>query len=158
MRGVKNEIVCRVSIFAAGLFIFAGAAPAQSEKASKIAENTTASVTLSSGQVVTARSRKGVLEQIGLLPNEVVDIAVQYPPEAVGHEITAEPLDGGKMIGPSKKLVVGNDGIVQLKFHAGKDPGVYQISLHDGAQELGVQFWIPDPEEPAPSPSPSPVN
>jgi len=72
----------------------------------------------------------------------MIDIAVQYSNAEAGKTISVEPLDGGQIIAPAKNLIVSSDGTIHFKFHAGHSPGVYQIALRTGGQELGLQFWV----------------
>ncbi len=78
----------------------------------------------------------------------MVDISVQYPRANAGRLIVVEPLDGGRLIANSARLLIAPDGTLAFRFQAGQEPGVYQISLHDGAEELGVEFWVLDPDHP----------
>jgi hypothetical protein len=82
----------------------------------------------------------------------MVDITVQYPVAMAGHSIIAEPLDGGKVVAAAKDLIVGPDGVIFFRFHVGHDVGVYQVALHDGARELGLQFWVLDEAHPERNP------
>jgi hypothetical protein len=112
------------------------------------APGTTFTVFFNGGSYVVATSN----DLVGLQPNQVVDVAVQFSADKGGHTVTAEPLDGGRVIGPSNKLVVAADGTFRFKFQAGQDPGISQINLHDGAQETGLQFWVLNQQDPQENP------
>lgn len=128
------------------------AAPPSAIKSRHVPADATASIDVGAGVLVTACSRHGNFDRVGLRHDQMVDIAVQYSAANAGQTITVEPLDGGQIIAPSKNLVVGNDGAIHFKFHAGRQPGVYQIALRNGGQELGLQFWVRDDDHPENNP------
>src|ERR1700737_1434802 len=112
------------------------------------APGTTFTVFFNGGSYVVATSN----DLVGLQPNQVVDVAVQFSTDKAGRTIIIEPLDGGQVIGSSNKLVVSTDGTLTFRLQAGHDPGVCQISLHDGAQEMGLQFWVLNQQDPQENP------
>jgi hypothetical protein len=117
-----------------------------------VAADATAIIDLGTAAVVTAYSRQGSFDRVGLRHDQTIDIAVQYSTAAGGQVVTVEPLDGGQIIAPAKNLVVGNDGAIHFKFRAGHSPGIYQVALRKGGQELGLQFWVRDDEHPGNNP------
>jgi len=119
------------------------AAPPTAQRGGKQVDATATIVDGSEAPVATV-SRKGIFNLVGLKHDHMVDIAVQYPVSKAGHVISAEPLDGGQVIASAKSLIVGADGTIHLKFRAGHEVGMYQIALHDRAEELGLQFWVLD--------------
>lgn len=108
------------------------------------AVDATAIISLAPDKSVSTSSRNGSFERVGLQPNDLVEIVVRYPLSKVGRLIIPAPLDGGEIVSSEKVLVPGVDGTIRFKFRAGGDPGVYQVALLDGAQELGLQFWVLD--------------
>src|SRR5206468_725228 len=68
---------------------------------------------------------------VGLQPGQIITVVARYPVSALGHEITAAALDGGRVLG-SKAQTVGHFATVQFQFQAGRDVGTYQLSLRDG--------------------------
>ena len=108
----------------------------------------TAIISLGPEKSVSTSSRNGTFERVGLEPNHLVEIAVRYPLSKAGRLIIPAPLDGGEIVASEKAFVIGIDGTIRFKFRAGREPGVYQVALLDGAQELGLQFWVLD-ERPA---------
>ena len=114
-----------------------------------------ANITVNSGanQPVMATSHAGVSDRIGLQPDQTVDVTVQLSASKAGRMIMIEPLDGGRLIGAFNQLVVASDGTISFRFQIGHDPGVYQVSLHDGAKELGLQFWVLDSQNPENNPT-----
>jgi hypothetical protein len=113
-----------------------------------------ANITISWGanQSVTAISRGGVSDRIGLQPDQLVDVTVQFSTSAAGRTIIVEPLDGGRIIGTSNRLLIASDGTFSFRFQIGHNPGIYQVSLHDRAKELGLQFWVLDSQNPENNP------
>jgi hypothetical protein len=103
---------------------------------------------------VSITSREQVFERVGVLPNQVLDIVVQYPLTAVGHAITPEPLDAGSLLAVVGPLIVGPDGKIHFQFQVPGDPGVCRVSLHDSIvpEETGLEFWIMDPANPDQNP------
>jgi len=112
----------------------------------------TATIDFGNNQSVTANSNGTTFDRVGLQPNQVVDVTVQLSPVIAGRTIIVEPLDGGRVIGPASELVVAADGTFSFRFQAGGEPGIYQVTLHDGAQEIGLQFWVLDPQNPQNNP------
>lgn len=96
---------------------------------------------------------KGAFGRVGLLHDQTVDITVEYPYSEAGKTITIEPLDGGQIVVPGKNLTVRSDGSIHFKFRVGHAPGNYQIALHNGSQELGLEFWVRDDEHPRNNPA-----
>jgi hypothetical protein len=113
----------------------------------------TATIDFGNNQSVTATSNGAISDRVGLQPNQVVDVTVQFSADKAGRTIIVEPLDGGRVIGAAKKLIVATDGTFSFRFQAGHDPGVCQISLHDGAHEMGLQFWVLNQQNPQENPS-----
>ena len=120
------------------------ATPASKPSNAREPDGPTAVITPLSGAAVTARSRKGRFDLVGLRKNELVEITVQYPAAKAGQRILTVPLDGGRVIAPSPSLLVDRDGTIRFKFKVEQAPGIYQISLNDSGRELGLQFWVRD--------------
>jgi hypothetical protein len=108
----------------------------------------TFTVSFSDGSSILAAGK----DTIGLQPNQAVAVVVQYPLSSVGRRIAVVPLDGGRILGASKQLVVDAAGTIQFQFQAGTDPGIYQVSLRDSAQEIAVNFWVLDSDTPENNP------
>jgi hypothetical protein len=128
------------------------ASPPGAHRSRQVRLDATATIDLGMAQPVTALCHDGHFDRVGLRHDQVVDITVQYSSADVGKTITVEPLDGGQIIAPAKNLIVSGDGMIHFKFHAGHLPGVYQIALRNGGQELGLQFWVLDDEHPGNNP------
>ncbi len=147
----KSFTVC-IAAFALMSFMTIPAAKASPPNPQRSPIDANATIDDGQAQPVTTISRKGRFECVGLKRDQMVSITVQYPAAMAGHSINAEPLDGGKVVAAAKDLIVGPDGVIFFRFHAGHDVGVYQIALHDGARELGLQFWVLDEDHPERNP------
>jgi hypothetical protein len=117
-----------------------------------------ASVDFGANQSVNTSLRRGLSDHIGLHPNQAVKGTIQFPIENAGRVIAIEPLDGGRIIGSVKKSVVGADGTFSFNFQAGNDPGLLQVCLRNGSQEIGLRFWVIDSQNPDSLPSPTPAS
>lgn len=138
-----------VPILVIGIYLILAAPPlVRSTPTSSAEPDATFTIFFSDGSNLVATSS----DLIGLQPNQAVNVAVQYPLSAIGRRISAEPLDGGRVLGAAQQLVVNANGTIQFQFQTGSGPGIYQVSLHDGANEIGIRFWVFDSEIPADNP------
>lgn len=128
------------------------AVPPTSPLLPQIEEGPEITVTYDGGISVKAKTLNRAADQVALWPNQQVDVSVQYGLAKAGHLIAVIPLDGGIIPGSDKKFVVGLDGTLRFKFKAGGQPGVYQVSLHEGAKEIGIPFWVLDEKDPRKNP------
>jgi hypothetical protein len=114
-------------------------------------EQVSATVQLRPTQSIAISSKRGIFALVGVKPDQLVEIAVQYPALHAGRSINAESLDGGQVLlqGP---LLVGADGAIHFQFRAGHSPGINHVALHERAQELGLQFWVLDEQHPEKNP------
>jgi hypothetical protein len=128
------------------------APPPGARKSRQVPTDATASIDPGTGPLVTISCHKGSFERVGLRHDQTVDVAVQYSTAGAGQAITVEALDGGQIIAAPKRLIVGSDGAIHFKFRVGHQPGIYQVALHNGAQELGLQFWVTDEANPRNNP------
>lgn len=128
------------------------ALPPTSPLLPQVEEGPEISVTYDGDRSVKAKTLNRASEQVGLWPNQLVDVSVQYGVGKAGQLIAVIPLDGGVVPGSDKKLIVGLDGVLRFKFRAGGQPGQYQVSLHEGAKEIGIRFWVLDEKDPRKNP------
>jgi len=110
-----------------------------------------ATITRASNQLVTSNSRRQRFQRVSILPNEVIGIALQVPLASAGHLITAEPLDGARLLNGNQARVA-TDGTLLFRLQGLDHPGVCRISLHDGAVETILEFWILDTQNPSNNP------
>jgi hypothetical protein len=97
---------------------------------------------------------------VGLQPDDVVGVVVDYGMDKVGQRIEGVALNGGEITAPDG-LFVGESGQLSFKFQVGHDPGFYQIALREavgkdcsqgGGSEIGVHFWVLDTQSPDDNP------
>ena len=91
-------------------------------------------------------------ERLGLLPEQLLTITVQFPVELGGQAIIAEPLDGGILTLPDGGLFVGSDGNVNFQFQASEFPGACRIAVHQPDDSNFIQLWVVDPQHPENTP------
>lgn len=96
-------------------------------------------------------NKQGSFPLVGVRPDQLVQVSVQYPVIKTGQVIVAEALDGGQVLvqGP---MVVGLDNTIRFQFRAAHTPGLNHIALRDGSRVLGLQFWVLDEVRPERNP------
>ncbi len=115
------------------------------------------------GGYVVSRCPSGIFELIAVQPDQVVQVTIQYPASQALATVLAETLDGGSITFPAGGSVIDAQGTFSFTFQAGHDPGLNQVSLRQGLQELGLQFWVidtqnPDNNPPTLDPNSNPMN
>ena len=90
---------------------------------------------------------------IALQPNEVVTVDVRAPgnfgsppDEYTGPTIYIEPLDGGYVTG--SPTIEDWSGMFEYTFQAPANPGTAQVDMHMPTAEVGLQFFVIDPNDP----------
>jgi len=76
-------------------------------------------------------SRFGILEPLGLGPNQQVPITLNVPRDWQDYPVGIAPLDGGEIIA-SKDLHVERDGTIAFAFQGGETPGLYRVLVFIG--------------------------
>jgi hypothetical protein len=95
-------------------------------------------------------SHNGVTSRVGLDPNQVLTIALQFPITKIGQAVAIQPLDGGVVVSANSGL--SSTGILQFQFRANQEPGLTQIRVRVGTDEYGLQFYVFDPNHPERNP------
>jgi hypothetical protein len=103
-----------------------------------------ATVSLGLGKIVNPQRHKVTFEKVGLEPQQIVAVTLQYPVALAGRPASIEPLDGGKVITSGQNLIIGADGTLRFEYQAGANPGLYQIRVHYDVQAIALQFWVFD--------------
>ena len=129
------------------------AAPPTAPYAPKPQIDAATTIGVATNQAVTVNSTGRISDRVGLLPNQIVSVSVKFAAMKVGHSITIEALDGGYIRTAGWPLIVAADNTTSFTFQASGEPGMHRVILHDGAQEIGLQFWILDQSNPAANPS-----
>jgi hypothetical protein len=133
----------------------------------------------------------GIFALVGLQPDQVVQVIVQYPTSEALQLLNLEAVDGGIILpstsipinGPVvipgigqilqyvppllrqlvpdiilgagnrvSTLIISAGGTLSFIFVASHEPGKNQVSLRRGSQEMGLQFWVLDPQNPQANP------
>src|ERR1700730_11430504 len=108
-------------------------------------------ITYGPGQVMIPGSYHGVTSRVGLDPNQLVTITLQFPVNRIGQPVAIQPLDGGTVI-PGSNLGLSSNGNLQFQFQANQKPGLTQVQVWLGAEEYGLQFYVFDPNHPERNP------
>jgi len=121
-------------------------------RAQKSDDDPSATITFNTGRFITVSSNGRVFELVGLQPNESVDVQVYFSIQKAGRTLRIEALDGGFVSSAGNAVSVAGDGTISFRFQAGFSPGRYQVSVQDGAHEVGLQFWVLDSTNPQNNP------
>lgn len=109
------------------------------------------------GELATANARIGNIRydlspnQIGMFPrvagidpHQTIPVTVTYPGGSPGDQVVVEAEDGGHFA--NQKVVtiagIGADKNIQFDFTAGRDAGVYRITLNKGGDTKTLDFWV----------------
>lgn len=91
------------------------------------------------------RSRGRQYGLVGIRPNELVEIALQFSTQWAQRLLSVEALDGGRVLA-KRNVVVAADGTASVRFLVGHDPGLYRLSITGAGAPALLRFWVPDPE------------
>lgn len=98
-------------------------------------------------QIQTQPSDLGRFPLVGLRPREVIDIGLDFPASSMSTSVTAQPLDGGRIIGRSKDAGKG-PGTGFIRFQIGDQPGLYRVLITGLRTRSMFQFWVADTKNP----------
>jgi hypothetical protein len=73
--------------------------------------------------------------------NEVVNITVQFPGDAVGDTVVIDS-DGGSVSVGNNVLVVGDSGVITFAYHAPVDTGQYSLNVRRGSASFSLLFSV----------------
>jgi hypothetical protein len=116
----------------------------------KTTTDVTATVQFSNGQSV---SVAGSSDLIGIQPRELVNVRLQFTPDAIGQPVIVEALDGGSTGIGSSIRVVEADGTLSFAFLATAKPGPRSIGIRSGSRTFRLRFWVLDLANPQNNPS-----
>jgi hypothetical protein len=132
------------------LVLFATPLPAILPYLDPAAQGTTFTIIFPDNTYVVATSN----DLVALQPNQVVTVNVQMPSSGgpppdefdTTPTIDIEPLDGGILTGsPAEQSW---DGKFNFIFQAPANPGTAQVDMHGATAEIGLQFFVIDPDDP----------
>jgi hypothetical protein len=126
------------------------------------------------GQEARVSINRGLMEPVGLLPNQAVTVTLFFPSSKAGAPVAISLYDGGQINPPGSLPVtvqvhaVPATGLVQFNFQADRTPGLYRVLLSVGGNDYLLRFYavkpgtpprgqVPRPPSlPTPFPSPTP--
>lgn len=173
VRSVFAGLTFLVSInFSAAFHLYAQTSPPNAQQSpplvptSDLPDPPYARVWYSKTESVVASCRSGIFDCVGLQSDQTVQVTVQCPAGRAFQKVTVQTLDGGTVARPlatsapdaptasdrAISLSTSADGTFTFVFQAGHNPGLNQVSLRQGSQELGLQFWVLDPQNPQNNP------
>jgi len=110
-----------------------------------------ATFTFADGTKITTRRTTGRFPLVALHPNEVVDVAMQFPAVLPNTPLTAQSLDGGTVTSFSRSSG-GSGSLASIRFRAGARPGLYRVVVPGLGGSALLQFWVIDPNNPKAKP------
>lgn len=122
-------------------------APGTRSAQSPIIDQILTTINLGALPPIQLSSKHGIFDLIGVNPDQLVQVTVQYSAAQTGRPIVGEALDGGQIIGQTT-MIVGLDHAIHFQFRAAHSPGFNHIALRDGSREIGLQFWVRDQNHP----------
>jgi hypothetical protein len=171
---MPNEKLRRASVAFSGALIVLVARPlmaVQPPMPDSVPDPPYAIVSYNNAQSVVSPCTDQVFRRVGVQPGQIVQVTVHYPPNQALEIVNLDPLDGGMvlpsipqtdqsttvgsfpiLLQPISSLIISVDGTLSFTFIAANNPGLNQISLRTGSQELGLQFWVLDPDNPLNNP------
>lgn len=123
-----------------------------------------ATIVLPTAAYAISRSVNGLFQRVGLSPDQVAQVTVQYPSTQSLQFVKAEAMDGGLVavnipgplqtstFGPFGGGVINANGVFTFTFKAGHTPGLYQVRLRQSDQVLALRFWVLDSMHPKNNP------
>jgi hypothetical protein len=117
-----------------------------------VPESPIVTITFPNAKSVQDRSRGRQYGIVGIRPNEVVDIALEFSPQWAHRLLAIEALDGGRILA-QRSATVAADGSASVRFQVGNDPGLYRLSITGAGAPALLRFWVPDPQNPRANPT-----
>jgi hypothetical protein len=140
------KFLCRfvgLAVFASANFLLFQHLGAQSP-------DVTATVQFSNGQTL---SIVDFSDSIGIQPNELVNLTIQFGSVGFGGIVQIESLDGGSINGSgSSSGLVAGDGSLTFTFRATSNAGQNRIVIRGASRTLRLQFWVFDLQNPQNNP------
>jgi hypothetical protein len=84
---------------------------------------------------------------VGLSPGETVEIQLPFFIALASRPLIVQALDGGSL--SKGEVVSGADGTTSFGFQVAVQPGLYRVLLSIGDKTATLQFWVPNPQNPA---------
>lgn len=105
-------------------------------------------ITSGSGATRPLRTHLGFVGRVGLAPNQVVTVTLQFPAELKNKPVIVGLLDGGEinphLSGPVP-IVVAADGTGSFVYKGGHALGLYRVLVRLETEEYRLEFRVLDP-------------
>ncbi len=144
--------IAGLALLAGGLLATSSSARAQDEPQPVTSRALAASVDYGNDAVFQPDKHGVDFDQLGLRPQQAINLTVQFPVEMAGQTILVEPLDGGTATLPEEGLIVSSEGTVSFQFQASEDPGACRIAVHQPDDSNFIHLWVVDPQHPETTP------
>lgn len=89
-------------------------------------------------------SHSGIMDPVGLRPNELASITLTVPGDWANSAVGIAALDGGEVFG-FENLYVASGGTVSFGFKPGSASGLYRVMVTIGGQRYELQLYLPKP-------------
>jgi hypothetical protein len=143
--------IAGLALLASGLFGLSSGARAQGEPQAIVSRALAATVDYGGDNIFNPAKTSTDFEPLGLLPEQMLTITVQFPSELAGQPMIVESLDRGTLT-PENGLFVDADGKVTFQFQAGNAFGACRVVVHQPDDSNFLQFWVVDPAHPEDTP------
>jgi hypothetical protein len=91
-------------------------------------------------------SHFGIMEPVGLRPNEQIAITLIVSSTHAGYPVGLAPLDGGAIVG-AEGLIVAGDGTIGFTFQGGNVPGLYRVVATIGSEQYQLRLHVAHPQD-----------
>jgi hypothetical protein len=134
--------IAGLAVLASGLLGFSPSARAQDEPPQPIPSRAiAATVDYGNNNLFALDKSSTDFTPLGLLPQQLLSITVQFPIELAGQAMIVEAPDGGTVFVPEGGIIVGSDGNVTFQFQAGNAFGACRIVVHQPDDSNFLQLW-----------------
>ncbi len=134
-----------LTIIGSALFLFAASSYAQDDGTppAAVSRALAASVDYGNDSIFPVEKFGTDFGLLGIRPEQVVTVSVQFPVEMVGQAVTADLLDGGTLTLPEEGLFIDANGLATFQFQASILGGC-RINMHQPGEVNFVRFWVVD--------------
>lgn len=105
-----------------------------------------AAIRSGSNQEIHRTSEFGIVEPIGLRPNQQIAITLNASSNRANYPVGIAPLDGGEVFS-SENLRVASNGTVGFTFEGGNTPGLYRVVVTIGSEQYELLLYVAKPSD-----------
>jgi hypothetical protein len=104
----------------------------------------TATITSASGEERHLPNYDDMLGRVGLAPEQVVTVTLQFPANRAGKPVNAGSLDGGNvsLLDNASQLLIATNGTARFQFQADASPGLYRVIIQLEADTYRLEFYV----------------